>query len=60
MDLSQIGLGVFTDGIGQLRWVDVGAVVGTGDPLAVDVVIETLCISHNLSPEHKSPDAKGR
>ncbi|MNG31397.1 hypothetical protein D3C84_1171880 [compost metagenome] len=42
VDLRCVSLGVFTDDIGQVRRVDVGAIVSTGYPLAVDVVIETL------------------
>ena len=44
--LCRVGLGVFTDDIGQVGWVDVGLVLVASDPLAVDVVVVTLQVCH--------------
>ena len=55
VDLGHVGFGVFANGVGHIRRVDVGAVVGAGYPFAIDVVLKTLCLGHE-----SSPDAKGR
>ncbi|VVN46230.1 hypothetical protein PS659_05852 [Pseudomonas fluorescens] len=59
VDLSQISLGVVANGVGQLGRVDVGRVIATGNPFAIDVVIETLCICHfEISSRKKPPIAR--
>jgi hypothetical protein len=54
VDLGEVSLGVFANDIRQLRRIDVGRVVGTGNPLATDVVFETLGLGHEFSPDAKS------
>ncbi|MNS58254.1 hypothetical protein D3C72_911690 [compost metagenome] len=55
VDLSQISLGVVADGVAQFGRVDVGRIIATGNPFAVDVVIETLCICHFEISSRKRP-----
>eukprot|EP01132_Coremiostelium_polycephalum_P019330 gene19329-22993_t len=54
VDLGEVSLGVFANDIRQLRRIDVGRVVGAGNPLATDVVFKTLGLGHEFSPDAKS------
>lgn len=50
LNLGGIGLGVFADHVRQVGGVDVGLVAIRGDPLAVDVVVVALYVSHANCP----------